>query len=106
MSSVVNVNKQSRLGALHQRLENLRLRGFWQRDLSQILPEPHVWQWHDIYSSLVEASELVELGADTARRNIGIHIGSSSTTMGFQMVLPGETARAHRHTPSALRFVV
>jgi gentisate 1,2-dioxygenase len=106
MSSFINMSKQSRLDALHQRLEDLGLRGFWQRDLSQILPEPQVWHWHDIYSSLKEASELVKLGADTARRNIGIHIGSSATTMGFQMVLPGETARAHRHTPSALRFVV
>jgi quercetin dioxygenase-like cupin family protein len=106
MSSVINVSKQSRLEALHERLDDLGLRGFWQLDLSQILPEPQVWHWHDIYSSLAEASELVELGADTARRNIGIHIGSSATTMGFQMVLPGETARAHRHTPSALRFVV
>jgi gentisate 1,2-dioxygenase len=106
MKSAVDANKRSRLEALHRRLDDLDLRGFWQRDLSQALPEPQVWHWQDIYSSLVEASELVELGADTARRNIGIHVGSSAATMGFQMVLPGETARAHRHTPSALRFVV
>jgi gentisate 1,2-dioxygenase len=106
MSSPLAETKQTQLEALNQRLKDLGLRGFWQLEFSQIRPEPQVWRWHDIYSSLRTAGELVQLNTDSARRNVSLDVRSSANIMGFQMVLPGETARAHRHTPSALRFIV
>ena len=39
---------------------------------------------------------MVRLGGDAFRRNMA----------GYQIVMPGEAAAAHRHTASAMRFVV
>ena len=54
----------------------------------------------------MEAADVVRIGPEAFRRNIGLQTGSRTISMGFQIVLPGESAPAHRHTNTALRFVV
>jgi gentisate 1,2-dioxygenase len=54
----------------------------------------------------METADVVRLGSDAFRRNVNLQTGSRTITMGFQIVLPGEAAPPHRHTNTALRFVI
>ena len=74
---------------------------------------PAWWRYRDVRSYLMESGELIS-AAEAERRvlileNPGMR-GSSSIThslyAGLQLILPGEIAPSHRHTQSALRFVV
>ncbi|HEV8520057.1 MAG TPA: cupin domain-containing protein, partial [Burkholderiales bacterium] len=74
---------------------------------------PGWWRYRDVRSYLMESGELIS-AAEAERRvlileNPGMR-GSSSIThslyAGLQLILPGEIAPSHRHTQSALRFVV
>jgi gentisate 1,2-dioxygenase len=76
-------------------------------------PKPHLWQWDTVRPLLMEAGSLVT--AEEAERRVLVlenpaFTGQSKATAtlyaGIQLVLPGEVARAHRHTQSALRFVL
>jgi gentisate 1,2-dioxygenase len=74
---------------------------------------PFLWPFSDVDRLMTRAGESVSM-EDAERRvvmlvNPGLrHRGATSATLqcNFQLVLPGETARAHRHTMSAIRFVV
>lgn len=75
---------------------------------------PVAWKYVDVRPELMRAGELTPiekaerrvlvlcnpgLGLDTLRATPTIYIG-------LQLILPGETAPNHKHTPSAVRFVV
>lgn len=97
------------------------LRGQWQADeyLQRAIDGPKpagipfVWPWQLIYGALLEACAVMPESL-TARRNINCsnpglapRIGTSHTIVaGFQMVMPGEIAWAHRHSLGAIRFGV
>ena len=74
---------------------------------------PHLWRYDRVRERLMEASHLIT--AEEAERRVLILenpglVGSSRITTslyaGVQLVMPGEVAPAHRHTQSALRFVL
>jgi gentisate 1,2-dioxygenase len=73
---------------------------------------PHVWRWNEIRPLLFEAVEAAGLGADTARRALNafnprrVFGTSQNLVAGYQLVLPGEKAPAHRHSPSAIRVLL
>jgi gentisate 1,2-dioxygenase len=91
---------------LHDKFAQLGLRGYWQNRHEHLRMEPKLWRWSEIYPVLMETTEVIRIGPDAFRRNVGLQTGSKTLSMGFQIVLPGETAAAHRHTNTALRFVV
>jgi gentisate 1,2-dioxygenase len=91
---------------LHEKFAQLGLRGYWQNQRESQRMEPKLWRWKDIYPVLMETTEVIRIGPDAFRRNVGLQTGSKTLAMGFQIVLPGETAAAHRHANTALRFVV
>lgn len=71
------------------------------------------WRWQDVKPFLDEAGRVIT--AEEAVRRVLIlenpgWRGESRTTSslyaGLQLILPGEVAPSHRHTQSALRFVV
>ena len=72
----------------------------------------HCWSYEQIRSLLVRAGELIS--AEEADRRVFMMINPGSeppcTTetiaAAYQLILPGECAPAHRHTPFALRFIV
>ena len=107
-----------RLEALHKRLAENSMAGHWQAPQTR-RPElkPWVWPWSVIHSCLMEAGEVVPIGKQgepNARRTVNLVnptlVGNKATSrslqMSVQLVKPGEVATAHRHTASALRFVV
>jgi len=91
----------------------------WEVLKDIVPPEPnskaatHLWRYEEARPLLLEAGDL--LTAEEAERRVLVlenpnFKGQSRTTAslysGIQLILPGETAPAHRHTPSALRFVI
>jgi len=89
--------KDARLEAFNEKLRQQGIFAYWMRpEGERKRPQPQINRWRDIYPLLLEAGEVVQLGGDTFRRNLA----------GYQVVMPGEKAAAHRHTASAMRFVV
>jgi gentisate 1,2-dioxygenase len=74
---------------------------------------PAIWHYKDVRPYLMEACDII--GAEEAERRVlvlenpGLP-GQSRITQslfgGYQVILPGEIAPAHRHTASALRFII
>jgi gentisate 1,2-dioxygenase len=75
---------------------------------------PVHWRYRDIRPQLLRAGELTPI--EKAERRVlvlanpghGLENMKATATIyiGLQLILPGETAPNHRHTPSAVRFVV
>src|SRR5438552_11987513 len=75
--------------------------------------QPFRWRWQDIRPQALRALDLV--GTMEAERRViccqnpGLLPGRSATktlVANFQVVGPGEIARAHRHTAAALRLII
>ncbi len=100
-------------------LESLSLGPLWTA-LHVLLPKertsaavPHRWAWRDVRPLLHEAARLVPI--EQAERRVlvlenpglkGTYSATSTLYAGLQVILPGETAPSHHHTPAALRLVV
>ena len=77
------------------------------------LCRPYLWRFRDIRAAMIEAGGLIT-AKEAERRvlvleNPGMRGQSRVTTSlfaGIQMVLPGEVAPAHKHSQSALRFIL
>ncbi|MDP9972226.1 gentisate 1,2-dioxygenase [Variovorax paradoxus] len=103
----------------YEQLQPLNLAPLWSvlKGLVPAQPVPAaracMWSWNEVYPQLLRAGELIT--AEEAERRVlvlenpGLP-GKSQVTdtlyAGLQLILPGETAPAHRHTQSALRFVL
>ena len=74
---------------------------------------PVVWRYADALKALTEASAFVSTEF-AERRNLilvnpvpgNIYPTCRNLVAAYQLVLPGETARSHRHSPNALRLVM
>lgn len=112
--------EEARLRAFDAVLEQDHLQGQWKADrfLETVIggPKPagvpYLWRWELMERRLKEAVEAMP-ESFTARRHLacvnpGLSRPGTTHTIwaGFQWVQPGELAWAHRHTISALRFVV
>jgi gentisate 1,2-dioxygenase len=74
---------------------------------------PHAWRWKDARPLLHEAARRVPIEQAERRvlvlRNPGLggaYAVTSTLFAGLQIILPGEVAPSHHHTPAALRLVV
>jgi len=103
----------------YQRISRHDLAPLW-KVLGTLVPQrpaspclPAIWSYATLRPLLLEAGRLIT--AEEAERRVlvlenpGLR-GSSSITQtlyaGLQLILPGEIAPSHRHTQSALRFVI
>jgi gentisate 1,2-dioxygenase len=72
---------------------------------------PYVWHWRELRPQAMRAAELVGT-AQAERRVLRMTnpklSGSASNTLvaNIQIVMPGEIARAHRHSGAALRLII
>ena len=103
----------------YQELEGFNLAPLWNVQEEALVDEPtskaspHIWRWKDLEPRAIRAGELIGT-ADAERRvlmllnpTIKDRIATTNSLFsGLQIVMPGEAARAHRHTPSALRFII
>ena len=105
--------------AFYDRIGRQNLTPLWTSLANLVTPEPRSpcqpasWRFADIRAAMMEAGALIT-AKEAERRvlvleNPGLRGQSRITTSlyaGVQLVLPGEVAPAHRHTQSALRFVL
>ncbi len=104
---------------LYRRMDRNNLAPLWEV-LHNLIPnepstpcKPALWKYRDARPYLMEAGKLIT-AREAIRRvlileNPGMR-GESCITQslyaGLQLILPGEIAPSHRHTQSALRFIV
>ena len=107
------------LAAFYHDLQSYSTAALWTVQEQALVDEPkskalpHVWRWNDLRRQAMRAAALV--GTQDAERRVimllnpglaGRIATTNSLFSGLQIVMPGEAARAHRHTPAALRFVI
>ena len=105
--------------AFYERIAGSNLAPLWERLHSLVTPQPvtpvqpAIWHYRDVRPYLMQAGDLISAEEATRRvlilENPGLK-GQTSIThslfAGLQLILPGEVAPAHRHTQSALRFII
>jgi gentisate 1,2-dioxygenase len=105
--------------AFYARIAKHQLAPLWEVIRSLLAREPtsdacaHVWRYAQTRPLLLESGALIS--AEEAERRVlvlenpGLP-GASAVTetlyAGLQLILPGEVAPAHRHSPAAIRFVL
>ena len=107
------------LDDFHKAMQAADVKALWERTVDnprepQSEP-PHIWRWADI-EPLIDQSIAATSMENAERRvlslanpNFNSPRGNCVTTnlnCGIQTLMPGETARIHRHTANALRFVL
>ena len=101
------------------RLERANLAPLWESLAALAPPQPRPqarpfkWAYGDVRAHLLEAGR--RISAEQAERRVMVLANPTAAARlqandtlyaGLQLILPGETARPHRHTQAALRFVL
>ena len=77
--------------------------------------QPHLWKWLEIYDSLLQAREKISVASGSVERRVirlvnpgmpETEMTSHTMLLSFQLIQPGEVAPAHRHTMTAIRFIL
>ncbi len=109
--------------ALSRQARELHLQEYWvaQPDFQSTAPRPvarpHLWPWAEVAPLLAKTGEVIGVGANAAEAERRALIFANpglggrpdiATTLyaDVQLVRPGEVAPAHRHTTSAMRFIL
>jgi gentisate 1,2-dioxygenase len=119
MSADSKTEIEARREAFYSRADVQNLAPLWTRLKALVPKEPtpvgvaHRWRYEEVRPYVMESADQIS-AAEAERRvlileNPGLR-GSSQITnslyAGLQLIMPGEVAPAHRHTQSALRFIV
>jgi gentisate 1,2-dioxygenase len=113
------VQKTPEREAFYKKIDGENLSALWNVLGDLVTPEPrsacrpHLWKFDAIRDYMTEAGKLITTKEAERRvlilENPGLRGQSRVTTSlfaGVQMVIPGDIAPAHRHSQSALRFVL
>jgi gentisate 1,2-dioxygenase len=107
------------VSTLREALAAVSAHPMWERDQSFLPPAPrsvngpHIWRWRDMLPLVERAAR--EVGMEDAERRVLLfkHPAydkrggtTSNLAADLQILEPGERARAHRHSVSAIRFMV
>jgi gentisate 1,2-dioxygenase len=105
--------------AFYGKIDKNNLAPLWEVLHTLVLKEPRsaaqptMWKYDEIRPYIFEAAKLIS--AEEAERRVlvlenpglrGKSAITNSLYAGLQLIMPGEIARAHRHSQSALRFIV
>jgi len=117
--STIATEDQGKRSEFYERLARSSLAPLWLSLAALVTKQPAsglrpaTWRYADARALLMEAGGLVSV--EEAERRVlvlenpafpGQSRITTSLYAGLQLVLPGERARSHRHTQSALRFVL
>lgn len=117
--TAVGGNMDAARQAFYERLKAQNISALWTVLHDLVTPEPRrdmqaaLWRYRDVRRYLMEAGDLIT-AKEAERRALILENpswpGQSRVTptlyAAVQLVLPGDVAPAHRHTQSALRFVL
>ena len=119
MSAIPQSASQAARADFYRRMDRDNLAPLWEVLHDLVIPQPKtpavpaLWKYRQIRRYIMESGGVIT-AREAVRRvlileNPGMR-GQSSITRslycGLQLILPGEIAPSHRHTQSALRFVV
>ena len=98
----------------YESTESAGLRAAWMGRRLERKPQvvPFAWRWADAQPLVMRSGDIVTPDRDVERRvlrlaNPGLDHGTTHTiSAALQLLLPGENAPAHRHTPTAIRWVL
>ena len=106
------------LDDLRQAWKAAHLVPLWESPTAHKPPAPpdrtHLWQWADVRPLIAGAIDITDPHAVERRvlqlvnphpRNADDEATARTLAAALQILLPGETARPHRHSMNALRFV-
>ncbi len=103
--------------AFHERMHANHMYGLWEL-AGQMTPHPqpkmipYLWKWTMLKSIVDESGEAVPVGEERRALQLfnpgleGRWATTNNLIAAVQVLLPGEVARAHRHTPTAIRFIM
>jgi gentisate 1,2-dioxygenase len=101
----------------HERMHANHMYGLWEL-ASQMTPQPqpkmiaHMWPWATLESIIAESADAVPVGDERRALQLfnpgldGRWATTNNLIAAVQILLPGEVARAHRHSPTAIRFII
>jgi gentisate 1,2-dioxygenase len=106
--------RATRLEAMYTEMAAHSLEGLWRMERTGPDVRPYLWQWDAVHRAVTAAGEFVDIPYPGERRAVALvnpgipgALGSTHAIYtAIQLVRPGEVARAHRHTPNALRFMI
>lgn len=116
MTSSPQPNANSELAHFSRNLAKLNAKPLWERTTRMgpgTKAVPAIWRYADMRPELLAASTLIS--TEEAERRVlmlenpglpGSGYITSSIYSGMQIILPGEVARAHRHSSNAMRFII
>ena len=103
--------------AFHERMHANNMYGLWEL-ASQMTPHPqpkmiaHMWPWSTLEPIITQSTSAVPVGDERRALQLfnpglgGRWATTNNLIAAVQVLLPGEVARAHRHTPTAIRFII
>jgi gentisate 1,2-dioxygenase len=112
-------NVQAVRQAYYDRISKYDMAPLWEKLRELVVDEPKtacapaIWRFRDVKAMVMESAELIT-AKEAERRVLVLENpalrGQSRITntlyAGLQLIMPGEIAPAHRHTASAIRFVI
>jgi gentisate 1,2-dioxygenase len=109
----------STLEALYQKLPDLNMEAGWNKTMPSLWPEPRKnflpahWRYSQAKGALDAGGRLINTELAERRNMVLINPLEGNTyatartmVVAYQMIMPGERARSHRHTPNALRLIL
>src|SRR5436189_660052 len=101
----------------HERMHAAQIHGLWELASQMTRPPeptaiPHMWKSSLIEAMVRESGEVVPVGEERRALQLfnpgldGRWATTNTLIAAVQLLLPGEVARAHRHTPTAIRFIM
>ena len=103
--------------AFHKLIHEHHMWGLWEI-ASQMTPHPrpdavpYQWKWSLLEKVVQQSAVAVPVGDERRAMQLfnpglnGQWATTSTLIAAVQVLLPGETARAHRHSPAAIRFIM
>jgi len=118
-TATVELERTATLEELYPKLEQRHICCGWNKPMPSLYPQPKTtfvpmkWSWEDGKAALDAAGRLISTEL-AERRNLILHnpvdpnryATLKTLICAYQMILPGEVARSHRHSPNALRLVL
>jgi gentisate 1,2-dioxygenase len=101
----------------HERMHANHMYGLWEL-ASQMTPHPqpkmiaYMWPWSRLKVIVDESGSAVPVGEERRALQLfnpgldGRWATTNNLIAAVQVLLPGEVARAHRHSPTAIRFII
>jgi gentisate 1,2-dioxygenase len=103
--------------AFHELIHQNHMWGLWEI-ASQMTPHPrpeavpYQWKWSLLQEVVKQSATAVPVGDERRAMQLfnpglkGQWATTSTLIAAVQVLLPGEVARAHRHSPAAIRFII